>query len=177
MPRPRLAAGPLPLTLALAGCSPSRDELRVCATIGASPSRKVISMSALFDGLAAVTLFTEDLPASRAFCADVLGLELVFSDADSAAYRLGGTVLNLLRVEAAGELVTPLPVGGPGQGARAMFTLPVEDTDAACAELTRRGGTLLNGPIDRPWGLRTAAFADPAGTVWEIAAAVQAPGS
>jgi uncharacterized glyoxalase superfamily protein PhnB len=28
---------------------------------------------------------------------------------------------------------------------------------------------LLNGPIDRPWGRRTAAFADPAGNVWEIA--------
>jgi catechol 2,3-dioxygenase-like lactoylglutathione lyase family enzyme len=128
-------------------------------------------------GLGAVTLFTEDLPATRAFYADVLGLELVFSDADSAAYRLGGTVLNLLRVEAADELVTPLPVGGPGQGARAMLTLPVEDTDAACAELTRRGGTLLNGPIDRPWGQRTAAFTDPTGTVWEIAAPVPPPGS
>jgi uncharacterized glyoxalase superfamily protein PhnB len=28
---------------------------------------------------------------------------------------------------------------------------------------------LLNGPMDRPWGIRTAAFADPAGHVWEIA--------
>ena len=134
-------------------------------------------MSGWLTGLGAVTLFTEDLPASRTFYGDVLGLELLFSDADSAAYRLGGTVLNLLRVEAAGELVTPLPVGHPGHGARAMFTLPVEDTDAACAELTRRGVTLLNGPIDRPWGQRTAAIADPAGNVWEIAADVRRPGS
>jgi lactoylglutathione lyase len=134
-------------------------------------------VSGWLTGLGAVTLFTEDLPASRTFYGDVLGLELLFSDADSAAYRLGGTVLNLLRVEAAGELVTPLPVGRPGQGARAMFTLPVEDTDAACAELTRRGVTLLNGPIDRPWGQRTAAFTDPAGIVWELAAAVRPAGS
>jgi uncharacterized glyoxalase superfamily protein PhnB len=28
---------------------------------------------------------------------------------------------------------------------------------------------LLNGPIDRPWGRRTAAFADPAGHLWEVA--------
>ncbi len=28
---------------------------------------------------------------------------------------------------------------------------------------------LLNGPQDRPWGRRTAAFADPAGHVWELA--------
>jgi catechol 2,3-dioxygenase-like lactoylglutathione lyase family enzyme len=28
---------------------------------------------------------------------------------------------------------------------------------------------LLNGPLDREWGVRTAAFADPDGHVWEIA--------
>ena len=32
-----------------------------------------------------------------------------------------------------------------------------------------RGVELLNGPMDRPWGIRTAAFADPAGHIWEIA--------
>ncbi len=37
------------------------------------------------------------------------------------------------------------------------------------AELDRRGVALLNGPVDRPWGVRTAAFADPSGHVWEIA--------
>jgi lactoylglutathione lyase len=131
-------------------------------------------MSGWLAGLGAITLFTEDLPATRAFYADVFGLELVFEDDDSAAYRLGGaTVLNLLRVEAAGELITPAAVGSPGQGARAQFTIPVEDTDAACAELVRRGVTLLNGPMDRPWGQRTAAFADPAGTIWEVAQKVR----
>ena len=127
-------------------------------------------MTGWLPGLAAITLFTEDLPATRAFYADVFDLELVFEDDDSAAYRFGGAVvLNLLRVEAADELVTPAPVAGPGQGTRALLTIPVEDTDAACAELARRGATLLNGPVDRPWGKRTAAFADPAGNVWEVA--------
>jgi uncharacterized glyoxalase superfamily protein PhnB len=45
----------------------------------------------------------------------------------------------------------------------------VADVDATCAELERRGVQFLNGPIDRPWGARTAAFRDPAGHVWEIA--------
>jgi lactoylglutathione lyase len=27
---------------------------------------------------------------------------------------------------------------------------------------------LLNGPVDRPWGVRTANFQDPAGHVWQI---------
>src|SRR5206468_12511116 len=32
--------------------------------------------------------------------------------------------------------------------------------------------SLLNGPIDRPWGMRTAAFADPDGHIWEVAAKI-----
>ena len=44
-----------------------------------------------------------------------------------------------------------------------------EVMDALCAELVSRGVKLLNGPIDRPWGIRTASFMDPAGHIWEIA--------
>jgi uncharacterized glyoxalase superfamily protein PhnB len=50
-----------------------------------------------------------------------------------------------------------------------QLTLTVEDVDATCAELASRGVELLNGPIDRPWGIRTASFADPSGHIWEIA--------
>ena len=39
----------------------------------------------------------------------------------------------------------------------------------AVAEFASRGVELLNGPVDRPWGVRTAAFADPAGHIWELA--------
>jgi len=42
-------------------------------------------------------------------------------------------------------------------------------TVTRCAELAARGVTLLNGPIDRPWGVRTASFQDPGGHIWEIA--------
>ena len=49
-------------------------------------------------------------------------------------------------------------------GSRALLTIEVDDANAVCEELAAHGVTLLNGPIDRPWGRRTAAFADPAGT-------------
>jgi uncharacterized glyoxalase superfamily protein PhnB len=45
----------------------------------------------------------------------------------------------------------------------------VDDVDETCEELQRRGVVLLNGPMDRPWGIRTASFLDPAGHIWEIA--------
>jgi catechol 2,3-dioxygenase-like lactoylglutathione lyase family enzyme len=117
----------------------------------------------------AITLFVEDLAAARAFYGEAFGLPVHYADDDSTVFDLGNTVINLLTVEAAAELVGSDGVGGPGAGARAQYTIWVEDADATCAELTRRGVTLLNGPVDRPWGQRTAAFADPSGHVWEIA--------
>ena len=54
-------------------------------------------------------------------------------------------------------------------GARLVFTIAVDDVDAQCAQLAARGVPLLNGPMDRPWGIRTAGFQDPDGYIWEIA--------
>jgi uncharacterized glyoxalase superfamily protein PhnB len=50
-----------------------------------------------------------------------------------------------------------------------QFTIEVDDVDAMCATLQQRGVELLNGPMDRPWGIRTASFSDPGGHIWEIA--------
>ena len=36
-------------------------------------------------------------------------------------------------------------------------------------DLKSRGGELLNGPMDRPRGIRTASFRDPGGHIWEVA--------
>ena len=120
-------------------------------------------------GIAAITLLFEDLGAARTFYAEVFGLPAVFEDEDSTVFRFGDTLVNLLRASEAPELVAPAPVGPPDAGVRVQFTLGVEDVDAMCEELSRRGVELLNGPIDRPWGVRTASFRDPGGHVWEIA--------
>jgi len=37
------------------------------------------------------------------------------------------------------------------------------DVDAAAARITAAGGTLLNQPADRPWGVRMFQFTDPDG--------------
>jgi catechol 2,3-dioxygenase-like lactoylglutathione lyase family enzyme len=124
---------------------------------------------AALDGLGAITLFTEDLARTADFYRDVFGLALLFEDDNSAAFRFGGTVINVLQADAAHELVGPAPVGGADAGRRVQLTVWVDDADAVCAQLREHGVDLLNGPLDRPWGKRTAAFADPGGHVWEIA--------
>ncbi len=117
----------------------------------------------------AVTLFVEDLESAKSFYTTVFDVRILFEDSTSAAYRFGNTVLNLLQVEAAPELVQPAIVARPEAGARAVFTVSVDDVDAVCEELRANGVDLINGPMDRPWGPRTASFSDPAGHLWEIA--------
>ena len=120
-------------------------------------------------GISAITLFVEDLAVTKDFYREVFGLAVVFEDADSVVFRFGGTLVNLLRSTAAGELIEPAAVAPRDAGSRLQLTIEVDDVDATCAELARRGVELLNGPLDRPWGVRTACFADPAGHIWEIA--------
>ena len=121
------------------------------------------------DRIEVITLFVEDLPAARAFYEGVLGLPVIVADEFSAVLGKGEPMINLLQVTRAPTLVEPAAVAGPDVGARSVFTIRVTDVDATCAELARHGVALLNGPVDRPWGRRTAAFADPAGHVWEVA--------
>jgi len=120
-------------------------------------------------GISAITLFAEDLAATKQFYLEVFGLPVFYEDPNSAVFKFGDTLINLLDVGEAPELIAPAAVASRDAGSRIQFTLGVDDVDAMCAELERRGVTLINGPMDRPWGIRTACFADPAGHIWEIA--------
>jgi lactoylglutathione lyase len=126
-------------------------------------------MSSWPSGIGAITLFVEDLEASKQFYRDVFGLPVAFEDDNSAVFNFGNTIINLLERSAAHELIKPAVVGRREDGSRMVFTVEVDDVDAMCAELTVRGVELLNGPMDRPWGPRTASFSDPGGHIWEIA--------
>ena len=121
------------------------------------------------NGISAMTLFVEDLGSAREFYRKVFALPVAFEDDASAVFKFGNTLVNLLKITAAGELIEPAKVAGREAGSRFVLTIAVEDVDAMCAELTSRGVALLNGPMDRPWGVRTASFIDPGGHIWEIA--------
>ncbi len=135
-----------------------------------SPAGSGTSVSPWPSGIGAITLFVEDLDATKQFYLDVFGLPVMFEDEDSAVFNFGNTIINLLKTTAAAELVEPAVVAGREAGSRVQFTIEVDDVDATCVQLARRGVPLLNGPMDRPWGVRTASFVDPAGHIWEIAA-------
>jgi catechol 2,3-dioxygenase-like lactoylglutathione lyase family enzyme len=117
----------------------------------------------------AITIFVEDLQATREFYLRIFGLPVDYEDDNSVVFKFGGTLVNLLKTTAAPELIEPAQVASLAAGARSVFTIMVDDVDAMCAQLSARGVQLLNGPMDRPWGIRTASFVDPGGHIWEIA--------
>ena len=117
----------------------------------------------------AITLFVEDLEESKRFYQDVFALPVAYEDANSAVFKFENTLINLLKIPAARGLIEPGVVADPKAGSRFQLTIPVDDVDAACERLKTHGVELLNGPMNRPWGIRTASFTDPGGHIWEIA--------
>ena len=126
-------------------------------------------MSISLKNVDVITLFVEDLQRSKSFYQDVFDLAVVFEDEDSAVFKFENLSINLLKITAAPDLIEPAAVASREAGSRFQFTIGVDDVDAVCAELAGRGVALLNGPMNRPWGIRTASFTDPGGHIWEIA--------
>jgi lactoylglutathione lyase len=118
--------------------------------------------------LAGVTLVQEQLDEAKAFYSEVFELAAVFEDESNAVFKIGETVVHLLDVGAAPNLIGPGPVAAPSAGHRVQLAIQVDDVDDLCRQLAQRGVRILSGPMDRPWGIRTANFEDPGGHLWEV---------
>lgn len=117
--------------------------------------------------IGAMTLLVGDLERSKTFYREVFDLSPLHEEEDSVVLRLKNMYLMLHHDPAhrsPGGQVLDLAQDGAGQ-----FAIIVEDVDAVCAELVERGVTMISGPADRDWGMRTVTFADPDGYIWEIA--------
>lgn len=126
-------------------------------------------MSAALKSVGAITLFVEDPQQSKSFYQDVFDVSVIVEDDDAVALSFENTIVNLLAVPAARELINPGAVASREAGSHFQLTIWVDDADTVCAELATRGVELLNGPMNREWGMRTAIFTDPDGHIWEIA--------
>jgi predicted enzyme related to lactoylglutathione lyase len=114
-----------------------------------------------------ITVFAEDLELSKRFYPDVFGLSVIFEDEISAVFKFKNAQINLLTIPAARNLIEAAVVASPEAGSRFMFTIPVDDVDSAGKELKARG--VVKGPMNRPWGVRTASFTHVGGHIWEFA--------
>ena len=126
-------------------------------------------MRAIPTSIGAITLFVEDVARAKEFYTRVWNVSPAFEGETSVAFAFDKTIVNLVHSSGGPELIEPARVAAADSGSRMQLTIWVEDADAATATLAERGVDLLNGPQDREWGVRTAAFGDPDGHVWEVA--------
>ncbi len=73
-------------------------------------NQKTEGTGAWVTGLFAITLFVEDLQAAKEFYVRVFGLPVDYEDENSAVFKFGDTLINLLKTTAARELVEPAQV-------------------------------------------------------------------
>jgi catechol 2,3-dioxygenase-like lactoylglutathione lyase family enzyme len=117
--------------------------------------------------ISAISLFVEDLPAARAFYLDVFGVPVEYEDDNCTVVKFENVLINLLQIAHAPQIVAPAAVAPREAGSRFQLSIWVADVQAVYERLQQRG-IALNGPLDRPWGLRTINFTDPAGHSWEV---------
>lgn len=134
-------------------------------------------MDAAIKDVGAIILFVEDLPRSKVFYHQVLGLDVEFEDDESVGFKLEGLAFIVLQVDRARVQLQGEPTATPGAGATAFLTTFSGDVDALHADLIERGIPFFQSPADQPWGVRTAYFKDPDGHVWEIAQPIERPDS
>lgn len=118
--------------------------------------------------IAAINLIVGDLERSKAFYREVFGLPLQHEDEDTAMFRFKDTYVFLQRGQADQDGPAP-DVSDLAQKGVGQVVIIVEDADAVHAELDQHEVTVISGPADRDWGMRTLTFADPGGNIWEIA--------
>ena len=124
-------------------------------------------MTDVIEGMEAVTVHIRDIAKARMFYSEVLGLrEVSFQpQVPRAAYAIpGSSTLLTMHVQGEGE-------GGREPGTVSGVVFSHHDPVAACEEIRRRGGTIVNEPetFQRPFGTVTlGVVADPDGNEFII---------
>jgi lactoylglutathione lyase len=101
-----------------------------------------------------MTLVAGDLERSKTFYREVFGLPPLDEEEDLAVFGFKNMYV-ALRHDPAHRAAPAGEVPGLAQKGVGQFSIWVEDVDAVRAELDEHGVTLISGPADRDWGIRT----------------------
>lgn len=114
-----------------------------------------------------VNLLVRDVARAAAFQTEVLGVELIYADADFAVLAHAGCQWMLHADHTYGEHpLLALTGDGAIRGAGAELRLYHIDPDGAEARARARGDHVLAVSADKPHGLRECFLVDPDGYVW-----------
>lgn len=127
-------------------------------------------------GTLLVQLVVDDAEAAIAFYEAAFGAKELYRQRDARGQRvvycelLMSTSRFILHDEfASGGLLSPLRLGG----SPVTLMLYVSDVDAFYDRAVAHGAASLTPPEDKFWGLRSAAFTDPFGHRWLVAARIE----
>ena len=116
-----------------------------------------------------ITLFVEDQLRSKEFYEQIFDVVGVDEGHGTVIFQFDNLFLRLLRrEEAESEMLGQVAIGDARAGTTVQPALSIDDADTLCRELAEGGIPIVYGPVDRPWGVRSAAFADPDGHVWQF---------
>lgn len=116
-----------------------------------------------------VNILVRDVAAHVAFASEVLGLEIVYSDADIAVYRRGGSEWMVHAdhtYEDSGNPMTEAARPLAARGGAVELRVHRCDPDVAEAAARRAGFEVLAPAQDKPHGLREVYLRDSDGYVW-----------
>jgi predicted enzyme related to lactoylglutathione lyase len=121
----------------------------------------------VIEGMEAVTVHIRDIERARRFYSEVLGLREVsyLPEVSRAAFAIPRSA-TLLTMHVLGDAE-----GGREPGTVSGIVFSHHDPAAACAEIRRRGGTIVDEPETFPTALGTVTlgvFADPDGNQFVI---------
>lgn len=135
----------------LAGCGATGQSVRL-PPVTSNPTGEVHVGKFVW-----IDLMTEDVPAASAFYSDLFGWRAATSEANDEYYLffkgdkpMGGMVATENQNEQAPESLW-------------LLTLSVDDVDRAVALIKKRGGKVLEGPLNADGRGRMALVGDPAG--------------
>lgn len=127
--------------------------------------------------LASIRLLVRDYRTCFLFYRDTLGFAVAWGDEESgyADFDTGSVKLALFERQAMAEAIDN--AGQPATAEcqdRTVLCFDVTSVDAICQQLREKGVPLVAEPVDRTeWGVRTAHFRDPDGTLIEISTTLQ----
>ncbi|GAB2822908.1 glyoxalase [Actinoallomurus bryophytorum] len=104
----------------------------------------------------------DDLTAVSGWLTEVLG----FREVVRAALPDGW--VGHIEVERDGFIILLGRRGGPLGDTSSLTQVYVDDVAAACERATSAGGSILDEPAGRPWGVLQAVVADPQGQRWVL---------
>jgi catechol 2,3-dioxygenase-like lactoylglutathione lyase family enzyme len=117
--------------------------------------------------LQVVVIGVRDLAATRRFYEN-LGWRSRPRDGLFARFELDGAALVLFPRDTLAETTGVSTTDGFGGTTPAMVVDDAQALNDGLQAVVEAGGRIVAEPANRPWGVRTAYFADPENNIWEL---------